>query len=317
MPFKGETYGAFTLERKLGRGLLGEAWRARTKDGAACLVKLYIDPESVTTIRQGTLPPPVESPYVARFLGGDLKSHIPYIVFEQHAGQSVRDILTERKYVPVGAAMAIFLQVLKGLQAIHAKGVAHFNVRPENVLVDEEENVKLTDLRAEAVHRRLAPRILDVREDVRPAGQVGGMSELDRARPYLPPEQARGTFDGPAADAWALGMLLYEMTTGRLPQGGMGDMRNPTRADPRIPKIVDEVCASCLERLPRARVVDFAALEKTVVTGLGRAGFMVDLAAQPAKWLRRIEGGDRPVTGDETRGFASFLKKFVPERLRG
>ena len=130
---------------------------------------------------------------------------IYYMVMEYVHGRSVRDLLNAHvKLAPVQAA-EIVRQTLQALEHAHAKGIVHRDLKPENILVTADGVVKLTDL-------GLARAFADGRATH--AGAVTGTVQ------YLAPEQIRGEPADPRSDLYSLGIVTYELITGRLPFTG-------------------------------------------------------------------------------------------------
>jgi eukaryotic-like serine/threonine-protein kinase len=126
-----------------------------------------------------------------------------YIVMEYVRGQSGAEILRDRGHVRVTEALAIVDHACRGLDYAHRNGVVHRDVKPGNLLRSDDGLVKLADFGiAKAV------------DDASAITQVG--SVLGTAA-YLAPEQAHGEEAGPAADIYALGVVTYQLLSGRLP----------------------------------------------------------------------------------------------------
>jgi beta-lactam-binding protein with PASTA domain len=130
---------------------------------------------------------------------------IYYMVMEYVRGRSVRDLLNAHVKLAPAQATEIVRQTLQALEHAHAKGIVHRDLKPENVLVTADGVVKLTDL-------GLARAFADGRATH--AGAVTGTVQ------YLAPEQIRGEPADPRSDLYSLGIVTYELVTGRLPFTG-------------------------------------------------------------------------------------------------
>jgi serine/threonine protein kinase len=135
--------------------------------------------------------------------GLDEPSGRHYIVMEYIRGQSAAEILRDRGALPVGEALAIVGHACRGLEYAHRNGVVHRDVKPANLLRSEEGLVKLADF-------GIAKAISD-ESGITQVGSVIGTAS------YLAPEQAAGEEAGPAADLYALGVVTYQLISGRLP----------------------------------------------------------------------------------------------------
>jgi serine/threonine-protein kinase len=135
--------------------------------------------------------------------GRDDASGRHYIVMEYVKGQSCAEILRDRGHLPVAEALAIVAHACRGLDYAHRNGVVHRDVKPGNLLRAEDGLVKLADF-----------GIAKALTDESAITQVG--SVLGTAA-YLSPEQAHGEEAGPAADIYSLGVVTYQLLSGRLP----------------------------------------------------------------------------------------------------
>jgi serine/threonine protein kinase len=126
-----------------------------------------------------------------------------YIVMELVEGTDLKTILTERKILDFSEAMDFLLQASNGLGYAHQSGIVHCDVKPQNMLVSETGVLKITDF---GIARAMDSISRDERYDV-----VWGSPY------YLSTEQAKGLPPSPATDIYSLGVIAYEMMTGKLP----------------------------------------------------------------------------------------------------
>ncbi|MHC4579485.1 MAG: serine/threonine-protein kinase [Planctomycetota bacterium] len=128
---------------------------------------------------------------------------IHYLVMEHVAGKSLRQLLRELGTVPETILREIALQVAAGLAAIHERSIVHRDLKPENILITDDHVVRIMDLGV--------AKLLEATQTITRAGQFAG-SLL-----YGAPEQFTDKPVGPAADLYALGVVLYELATGEHP----------------------------------------------------------------------------------------------------
>jgi len=134
--------------------------------------------------------------------GFDAGHHQHFIVMEHVAGNSCAEILRDRGHLGVEEALNIISQACRGLDYAHRNGVVHRDVKPGNLLVSDSQVVKLADFGiARAVDQSSITQV----------GSVLGTAA------YLSPEQARGDEAGPRADLYSLGVVSYQLMSGRLP----------------------------------------------------------------------------------------------------
>jgi len=164
-----------------------------------------------------------------------------YIVMEYIDGQSCAEILRERGWLPVEEALPIILGACAGLDYAHRKGVVHRDVKPGNLLLGTDRVVKLADFGiAKATEQSSITQI----------GSVLGTAA------YLAPEQGRGEEAGPAADIYALGVVAYQLISGRLPFEGASLTELAIKQQREPPPALDTLVAAVTPEL--ARAVDIA-----------------------------------------------------------
>jgi serine/threonine-protein kinase len=134
--------------------------------------------------------------------GFDEGHHQHFIVMEHVAGHSCAELLRDRGHLDVDQAVEIVAQSCRGLDYAHRNGVVHRDVKPGNLLVSESDVVKLADFGI--------ARATD-QSSITQVGSVLGTAA------YLSPEQARGEEAGPRADLYSLGVVTYQLLSGRLP----------------------------------------------------------------------------------------------------
>ncbi|HET9103896.1 MAG TPA: protein kinase [Solirubrobacteraceae bacterium] len=134
--------------------------------------------------------------------GFDAGHHQHFIVMEHVAGRSCAELLRDRGHLDVEQALNIVTQACRGLEYAHRHGVVHRDVKPGNLLVSDTDVVKLADFGI--------ARATD-QSSITQVGSVLGTAA------YLAPEQARGDEAGPRADLYSLGVVTYQLLSGRLP----------------------------------------------------------------------------------------------------
>ncbi|MHB8658092.1 MAG: protein kinase domain-containing protein [Solirubrobacteraceae bacterium] len=134
--------------------------------------------------------------------GLDERQHQHFIVMEHVPGHSCAELLRDRGHLDVDQAVEIICQSCRGLDYAHRNGVVHRDVKPGNLLVSDTDVVKLADFGI--------ARATD-QSSITQVGSVLGTAA------YLAPEQARGEEAGPRADIYSLGVVAYQLLSGRLP----------------------------------------------------------------------------------------------------
>lgn len=308
MGFKGERVGRFVLDRKIATVLEGEIWKARDETAGApagpYAIKLFYDPDWAAAFRACELPRTVDHPNVCRVAdGATAGATTPWIAQEYLEGTTLRDLIAQQKYLPLAGAIPAAIQIVRGLGALHKAGIAHLDLRPRHILLDERGNLKLCEVTSESYRRAVLAKLFD---KLHPLPK----ERADELHAYLPPEQKRGDVAGMASDMYALGTILYEMLTGERPAGF--EVKLPSQRDKRIPKVFDEVILRALERSTRARSPSAVGLEQQLFEGISKVGFFLDLKADPVAWVKATPWRDagQPL-GEETGKFRLAFGKLA------
>ncbi len=199
--------------------------------------------------REGGIGEKLNHPKVMRVFGGEKRSRI-YMVMEWCKGRLLREILDEGR-IGHERAIRIAVGVLDGLDYIHANGVVHRDLKPENIMVDEDDNIKLIDfgIAGDAAAKRLT---------------YANFTAAIGTPNYISPEQVKGKRGDGRSDIYSMGVILYEMLSGKLPFNGPNPMAAmnerllnhptpPSVADPSISPQLQEVLYRALERDPKNR----------------------------------------------------------------
>ena len=144
-------------------------------------------------------------PHIVGVIDAGEEDGRPYIVFEYVEGETLKDRIRRMGRLPVDEAIAYAIEIARALGAAHARHIVHRDVKPQNVLIDEEGSAKVTDF---GIARSLTE------EGLTADGRVLGTTD------YVSPEQALGHDVGPQSDIYSLGVVLFEMLTGDVPFHG-------------------------------------------------------------------------------------------------
>jgi serine/threonine-protein kinase len=213
-----------------------------------------------------------------------------YLVMEWVEGRLLRQVLYEQHKFPPERAVRIALRILDALGYIHSHGVVHRDLKPENVMIDANDNIKLIDfgIAANSGSRRIT---------------FTKLSNTMGTPDYISPEQVKGKRGDARSDLYALGVMLYEMLTGKVPFQGpnpfaiMNDrlLNNPIpprEIDPSITLQLQEIIYRALERDPSKRYAsakEFAwDLEHQDEVGLGDRPELRNWKERRSPLLRRI-----------------------------
>jgi eukaryotic-like serine/threonine-protein kinase len=184
-----------------------------------------------------------------------------YIVMELVEGTDLSRYLCYRGVLDIDRVVIIAHDVALGLGAAHRRRIVHRDVKPQNVLIGCDGSIQLTDFGIVSVYQDMNAERLTT------SGMTLGTVQ------YFAPEQAQGEIVSPAADVYALGIVMYEMLTGHTPFDGdsavavaLQHIRDqptpPSQFNPSIPAALEEIILRCLEKLPEMRFRDGSQLAR-------------------------------------------------------
>jgi eukaryotic-like serine/threonine-protein kinase len=223
--------------------------------------------------------------------GLDESQHQQFIVMEHVPGHSCAELLRDRGHLDLDQAVDIVTQACRGLDYAHRNGVVHRDVKPGNLLVSDSGGVKLADFGI--------ARATD-QSSITQVGSVLGTAA------YLAPEQARGEEAGPRADIYSLGVVAYQLLSGRLPYEASSlselalkqQRESPVplnELNPRVPPELGQAVALALAIDQEARPADamvFAEALRNGVNGLAPLGATAQTAHLGTKAATRMLSRD-------------------------
>ena len=255
----------YLLEERLGKGGMGEVWRAhdeRLKRTVAIKLiapHLTDDPEFLARfLREAQSIAGISHPNVVGVLDFGETNEEPFLVMEYVAGPALTD-LTGEPHEPE-KAFSLMAQAAAGAGAAHAQGIVHRDIKPANILLTQDGRAKLVDFGI-ALPQGVERLTL--------TGAALGSPH------YISPEQARGDKATARSDVYALGVVLYELLTGRRPFEGAGvaavalahveqDPQPPSAHVPGLDAAVDDLVLKCLAKDPQHRFADGAQLQEAL-----------------------------------------------------
>ena len=231
----------------------------------------------------------LDHPGVMKVLADPAKSKV-YMVMEWVEGDLLRKMLGKNKKFSQERAALLTARICQALDYIHAHGVVHRDMKPENIMVDSEDRIKLIDfgIAANEGSRRLT---------------FAKLSNVMGTPDYISPEQVKGKRGDGRSDIYAAGVMLYEMLTGQVPFTGnnsfviMNDRlvnspMPPREIDPSISPALQEIIYRALERDPKNRYAtarEFAwDLEHQDQVGIAERPEMHEWKNRKSQWPRRI-----------------------------
>ena len=290
----GDLLDHYRIENLVARSGMASIYRGTdTRSGRPVAIKIP-HPEMEADVvlfdrfkREQEIGQKLDHPGVMKVLSDPDQSQI-YMVMEWVEGRLLRQILAGK--LPAERAVALARKIAEALDYIHSHGVVHRDLKPENVMVDSEDNIKLIDfgIAGNQGSRRLT---------------FAKLSQLMGTPDYISPEQVKGKRGDGRSDIYALGVMLYEMLTGKVPFQGpnafaiMNDrlLNNPIpprELDPAISPQLQEIIYRALEREPKNRYAtarEFAwDLAHQDEIGVADRPELTDWRKRRSSWPRRL-----------------------------
>jgi eukaryotic-like serine/threonine-protein kinase len=244
--------GRYRLEARIGTGGMSTVYRAidETLERPVAIKlmnrEIASDSDQLERFRrEARAVAQLSHPHVVSVIDAGEDEGRPYIVFECVAGETLKERIRRMGELPIAEAVAYAIEIARALGAAHARHIVHRDVKPQNVLIDEEGSAKVTDFGI--------ARSLD-EDGLTADGRVLGTTD------YVSPEQALGHDVTGQSDLYSLGVVLYEMLTGEVPFKGENQvavaMKHVREELPDVQLRRPEVSASLAAVLDRATAKD-------------------------------------------------------------
>lgn len=304
----------YELEEVIGQGGMGVVYRARQIGlNRVVAVKMILSGVNATPHELARFRSEAEAvarlahPNIVQIYEIGEQQGCPYLALEHVPGGSLAQQLDGNPLPPRRVAELI-LALAQGIQHAHDKGIVHRDLKPGNVLIHSDGMPKIADF-------GLAKRSEGNQAHTMTGAIIGSPT-------YMAPEQAAGNSAeiGPATDIYALGVILYELLTGRPPfkadsviatiqQVREQDPLPPRIVQPRVPRDLEIICLKCLEKKPQNRYKNAAAL------ALDLQAYLQNEPIQ-AQSLTLLDQVTRSIThhgfDERIRGMANWLLCFSP-----
>lgn len=240
----------YRLTDYVGAGGMGEVFKAyHAETGRLAAVKILYRPEFKARFQnEAIVQSSLTHPNIARLYEYSQLDERPVLIIEWVDGQSLDEVIRRKKRLTNNEASLIIRQIISAVSYVHQAGIIHRDLKPSNVRITPDGQVKILDFGI--AKGKYTPQLTQV-------GYVVGTTE------FMAPEQFRGRVDA-KSDIWALGILLYEITTGHLPfddsnpmllrqQIERGSFTRPHVLNPSISPELASIIANCLQTNPSQR----------------------------------------------------------------
>ncbi|MGS2663765.1 Stk1 family PASTA domain-containing Ser/Thr kinase [Corynebacterium glucuronolyticum] len=250
--------GRYRVERPIARGGMSTVYRCvDTRLGRNVAAKvlspeLSADPAARSHFkREARAMAQLSHPCLVNVYDTGSDGAYDFLIMELITGGTLRELTAERGPMPPHAATAVMIPVLTALSLAHRAGMVHRDIKPDNILINGDHQVKLSDFGL-----------------VRAAStSVTGSHKITGTVAYLSPEQVTGEPIGPASDVYSAGIVLFELLTGRTPFSGddvyehararvTGIVPPPSTLIDGVPHLFDHLIATATAREPEERFSD-------------------------------------------------------------
>jgi len=301
----GSTFaGRYQIIEELGKGGMGRVYRVLDKElkeeVALKLIKPEIAKDKKTIERfknELKVARKISHRHVGRMyeLMEDRGTH--FITMEYVPGQDLRGLIKQMGQLTTGKAIAITKEICEGLIEAHRQGVVHRDLKPSNIIIDRQGNARILDF---GIARSVAGK------GITGAGVMIGTPE------YMSPEQVEGKETDQRSDIYSLGVILYEMVTGRVPFEGDTPFtvgvkqkseipKDPKELNKQIPDGLNHVILRCLEKEKEKRY-----------QSAGEVRSELELIEKGIPTTERIVPERKPLTSREITVTFGLKKMLVP-----
>jgi eukaryotic-like serine/threonine-protein kinase len=277
--------GRYRIQRKLGAGGMADVYLAEDQElGRRVAIKILNsrhgnDDQFIERFRrEAKNAAALNHPNIVSIYDRGEAEDTYYIAMEFLDGRTLKELIVGRGAAPINVAIEYARQILSALRFAHRHGIVHRDIKPHNVLVDGEGRVKVTDF---GIARAGTSQMTET-------GSIVGTAQ------YLSPEQARGGEVDPRSDLYSLGVVLYELLTGKTPFDGETPVeiamkhlsttpKPPSSLRPDVPRELDMVVLRALAKNPDDRYQSADEMEsdlERVARGARVSAATVDTATQ-------------------------------------
>jgi serine/threonine-protein kinase len=294
----GDRLDHYQIEELVARSGMASIYRGTdTRSGRAVAIKIphpemECDPIFFERFqREAEIGAKLDHPGVMKVFSDEDRSRL-YMAMEWVEGRLLRRVMSEERKFPPERAVKIALRILDALAYIHSHGVVHRDLKPENIMIDSDDNIKMIDfgIAANAGARRIT---------------FAKLSNTMGTPDYISPEQVKGKRGDARSDLYALGVMLYEMLTGKVPFQGPNPfaiMNDRLLNNPIPPREADAAAVS-----PQLQEIIYRALEREPAKRYQHAReFAHDLEHQDEVGI-----SDRPELRDWKRRRSPLLRRIL------
>lgn len=261
----------YKIIKSLGEGGMANVYLAHDlvldRDVSVKLLRLDLrdDPSTKRRFeREAMAATQLNDPHIVGIYDVGEEHGIQYMVMEYVKGTDLKTYIHDHYPIPLPQVIDIMEQVLAAVQTAHTNGIIHRDLKPQNILIDDNKNIKITDF------------------GIAMAASQNSMTQTNSllgSVHYLSPEQARGSIATPQSDIYSLGIILFELLTGQVPFEGetavsialkhfRDEIPSVRKFNPQIPQPLENVVYRATAKHPCDRYQDVAAMAADLQTSL-------------------------------------------------
>jgi serine/threonine-protein kinase len=294
--YTNQSIGEYRIVDFLGAGGMGEVYRAmHSKIGRVAAVKVLTQATQASGFverfnNEARIQASLQHPNIATLYDFCEVAGQPCIIMEYVDGQTISERIAAYGALPLSEAVYVFERVIEAIDYIHCHGVIHRDIKSNNIKISSQGHVKLLDFGI--AKGQTSQHLTQV-------GSVIGTLQ------YLAPELIRGGVADQRGDIWALGVLLYEMVTGRVPFDAttVGDLCDkidraaytpPAQLNPALPREVSHIIARCLKKNPAERYASAGELlsdVKRLAAVVSKPGLSESVSEAATEYVEAKAGG--------------------------
>ena len=241
--------GRYEVEKKIGTGGMSDVYKAKDHTLGRCVAIKVLKPEFcedmnfVTKFRtEAQSAAGLEHPNIVNIYDVGSQDGFYYIIMEYVQGITLKTYIEKKGRLNYKETLSIAIQVGRGIQAAHAKNIIHRDIKPQNIIISNDGKVKVTDF---GIARAVSEHTIH--------------SDVMGSVHYASPEQARNGYVSNRSDIYSLGIVMYEMVTGRVPYDGdstvavaikhlQDEMVPPSEYAPDVPISLEKIILKCTQK---------------------------------------------------------------------
>jgi serine/threonine-protein kinase len=250
-------YGRYQIVKELGKGSMGVVYQAHDPNLDVMLALKVLRQDRVVSeafvrrfLAEAKALGRLDHPNIVRVYNVDEDSGTVYIAMEFIEGESLNEVIQKKQFSPEGT-IRLGIDVAETLNYAHQKGIVHRDIKPSNILLRSDGRLKITDFGI--AHIEDASGLQQTQ-----AGEILGTPA------YMSPEQVMSKPVDGRSDLFSLGIILYELITGKRPFGGENlpaifnaithsNPPEPSRLNPKVPRRLSQIIMKCLMKNPDER----------------------------------------------------------------